>query len=248
MNTTTTVPDWDWSALAASLDEHGYAVTPQIFSAADCAELVTLYDRPQPWQSTVESDPYRFGPGEYQYFGSPLPESVAQLRQGCFRPLAEIANTWQERLHLLERFPGDLHEYLAVCHDAGQTQSTPLMLRHGPGDYNSLRQDTFGEHVFPLQLMVALSRPGKDHTGGEFLLVENLPRAKTRGRVVTLKQGQSVIWPTRLRPGLGNRGHYRIGVRYGISTVHTGTMYALGVTFHDAERPTRRIDRPGDTR
>jgi hypothetical protein len=234
MDTSTTPPDWNWTALAASLDEHGHAVTPPIFSAADCAELVALYDEPQPWRSAVEIDRYRLGPGEYQYFDDPLPDSVARLRQGCYPPLAEIANTWQEHFHLPERFPKRLQDFLALCHDAGQTRPTPLMLRHRPGDYHSLHQDTHGDHVFPLQLMVALSRSGKDHTGGEFLLVENLPRAKTRGRAITLKQGQAVIWPTRHRPGKGNRGHYRIGVRHGVSTVHTGTRHALGVVFHDA--------------
>jgi hypothetical protein len=159
---------------------------------------------------------------------------VAQLRRACYPPLALIANAWQEQLRLRERFPDNLADFLAICHEAGQTRPTPLMLRNQPGDYNSLHQDLHGDRAFPLQLTVALSRPGKDHTGGEFLLVENLPRAQSRGKVIALKQGQGVIWPTQHRPGTGNRGHYRITVRHGVSAVHTGIRHALGVIFHDA--------------
>lgn len=231
---TTTVAGWDWPALATSLDELGYAITPSMFSAADCAELITLYDRPEPWRSKVELDGYRLGSGEYQYFDDPPPEPVTQLREASYPPLAEIANTWQEQLRLPQRFPGQLKEFLAACHDSGQTRPTPSILRFHAGDHNSLHQDIHGDHTFPLQLTVALSRPGKDYTGGELVLVENLPRAQTRSRVITLKQGQGVIWPTRRRPGRGLRGHYQIRVRNGVSTVHTGIRHALGIVFHDA--------------
>lgn len=228
-----TVAAWNWSALSTSLDNVGYAITPPALSPADCAELISLYDRPEPWRSRIEPDRYRLGPGEYQYFDDPLPDTVAMLRRECYERLAPLANSWQDKLGITGAFPAHIDEFLATCHDFGQTNPTPLVMRHRAQEYNCLHQDSHDGPVFPLQLMVMLSRPNKDYTGGEFLLVENLPRAQCRGRAVVLKQGQAVIWPTGSRPGTGNRGYYRIGVRYGISTVHTGTRYALGVNFHD---------------
>jgi hypothetical protein len=178
---------------------------------------------------------YRFGSGQYKYFNHPLPDQVTALREASYPHLAPIANTWQEQLRQPQRFPDNLADYLATCHEAGQTKPTPLVLRYGPGDYNCLHQDIYGDHAFPLQLMVMLAKVDKDYTGGEFVLVENLPRAQSRARVITLKQGQAVIWPTRHRPGLGTRGHYRITVRHGVSTIHTGQRDTLGIIFHDAK-------------
>jgi hypothetical protein len=237
MNTITppsTVTGVNWSTVATSLDDQGYAVTPPLLSPADCAELIALYDDPGPWHSRVEQDRYRLGPGEYKQFTSPLPDSIAALRAECYEALAPIANAWQPKLSQLTTFPAHLSDFLETCHDSGQTNPTSLIQRHRAQDFNCLHQDFHGEHMFPLQLMVMLSRAGKDYTGGEFLLVEHLPRAQSRGRAVTLKLGQAIVWPTSYRPGTGNRGHYRIGVRHGISTVHTGTRYALELNFHEA--------------
>lgn len=234
MTITTTVNGWDWAALASSLDERGHAVTPPVLSAADCTELVELYDQVGPWRSHIDMARYRFGSGEYRYFAYPLPDRVSELREACYRHLAPIANTWQERLGLAERFPAELSEFLAACHAAGQERPTPLLLRYGVGDHNCLHQDVYGERAFPLQVMVALSRLGTDYSGGEFMLVENPPRAQSRGRVVTLDQGRAVIWPTRYRPHAGARGYHRIAVRHGVSELHTGRRHALGVIFHDA--------------
>lgn len=234
MTTSTTVTNWDWPAIAASLDERGYAVAGPALTSAQCADLVALYERPEPWRSRIDMARYRFGSGEYRYFAHPLPDPVVELRRACYPRLAPIANAWHEQLRLPGRFPDELDDYLDICHRSGQTKPTPLLLRYGPGDYNCLHQDIYGEQAFPLQVMVALSRLGEDYTGGEFLLVENLPRAQSRGRVVTLPQGHAVIWPTRHRPGLGTRGHYRIAVRHGVSPIETGTRHALGIIFHDA--------------
>jgi hypothetical protein len=145
-----------------------------------------------------------------------------------------VANAWNERLGIGDRYPARLDDFLDRCHAAGQTRPTPLILRYGPGDYNCLHQDIYGEHAFPLQLMVLLSRRDDDYTGGEFLLVENLPRAQSRGTAITLRQGEAVIWPVRVRPGAGSRGYYRIGVRHGVSVVRSGRRHTLGVIFHDA--------------
>ncbi|HYS38781.1 MAG TPA: 2OG-Fe(II) oxygenase [Pseudonocardiaceae bacterium] len=232
--TTTPVANWDWPSLTTSLTQQGYATTPPVLTPADCADLIARYDQPEPWRSTVDMARYRFGAGQYKYFNHPLPDQVTALREACYPHLAPVANTWHEQLRQPQRFPDHLADYLTTCHEAGQTKPTPLVLRYTPGDYNCLHQDIYGDHAFPLQLMVMLSRKDKDYTGGEFVLVENLPRAQSRGRVITLQQGQAVIWPTQYRPGLGTRGHYRIAVRHGVSTVHTGHRHTLGIIFHDA--------------
>ncbi len=231
---TDTVGGWDWPQLCESLDQRGYAVTPTVLSAAQCDELVGLYDQPEHWRTRVDMARYRYGSGQYQYFGHPLPAAVDRLRRALYPRLVPVANTWYERLRLPERFPDRLEDFLDRCHAAGQTRPTPLVLRYGEGDYNCLHQDLYGEHAFPLQVMVALSQPGVDYTGGEFLLVENLPRAQSRGTAVTLDQGQAVIWPTRYRPGSGTRGYHRITLRHGVSVLRSGRRHALGVIFHDA--------------
>jgi hypothetical protein len=224
----------DCGDLTAQLESTGYAVTPPLFAATQCMALTGLYEEPAHWRKKIDMARYRFGSGEYQYFAYPLPEAVTALRQAFYPRLAPVANAWNERLGLPERFPDGLKEFLERCHVAGQTRPTPLMLRYHQADYNCLHQDIYGEHAFPLQLVVMLSRPGEDYVGGEFLLVENLPRAQSRGTAITLEQGQAVIWPTRYRPGKGVRGFYRIGVRHGVSPVRRGERFTLGVIFHDA--------------
>jgi uncharacterized protein len=230
----TSVDDMDWAGLTAALDRTGYAVTPPVLKPEECAALVALYDQPEPWRSKVEMARHRFGSGEYQYFAHPLPEAVTALREAFYPHLVPVANHWYDLLGFPDRFPDRLAEFLDRCHAAGQTKPTPLLLRYRQGDYNCLHQDIYGDHAFPLQVMVALSQPGEDYTGGEFLLVENLPRSQSRGTAITLNQGQAVIWPTRHRPGAGNRGPYRIGVRHGVSNVRAGLRHTLGVIFHDA--------------
>lgn len=227
------VADWNWTDLTESLNDHGYAVTPQILSTADCAELITLYDQPEPWRPRVEPDRYRLGPGEYQHFDQALPETIAALREECYEHLAPTANDWHDKLGMSARFPAHLKEFIDTCHLSGQTNLTPLIQRHRAGGFHALHQELHEQHTFPLQLTIMLSKPGKDFTGGELMLVENLPRAQSRGHVIGLKQGQGVIWPARYRPGTGNRGHYLINVRNGISPLQTGTRHAMEIIFHD---------------
>jgi hypothetical protein len=224
----------DWGDLSAQLEATGYAVTPPLFDAAQCKALTRLYDEAGHWRKKIDMARYRFGSGEYQYFAYPLPEAVSSVREMFYPCLVPVANAWHEQLGLTERFPVTLAEFLAECHAAGQTRPTPLMLRYHQDDYNCLHQDIYGEHAFPLQLVVMLSQAGEEYTGGEFLLVENLPRAQSRGTAISLAQGQAVIWPTRYRPAKGVRGFYRIGVRHGVSPLRTGERFTLGVIFHDA--------------
>lgn len=234
MTVATTIAGWNWQDLEATLDRQGYAVTPTVLDPETCANLVGLYDEPDHWRSRIDMARHRFGSGEYKYFSYPLPEVVDELRHALYPHLAPVANTWNEQLRQDPRFPEQLEDFLARCHAAGQTRPTPLLLRYGEGDYNCLHQDVYGDHTFPLQVAFALSRRDEDYSGGEFLLVENLPRAQSRGTAITVDQGRAVIWPTRHRPGAGARGHYRIGVRHGVSVLRSGSRHTLGVIFHDA--------------
>lgn len=233
ISTPDTVAGWNWLALSTSLDSVGYAVTPTILSAADCAEMISWYEQEEHWRNRQQHDRYRLGPSEYRQFTYPLPPTIDTLRTDCYAQLAPIANTWQQKLNQPPTYPLHLKEFLATCQSAGQVNASPLVSRHRVHEHTCLHQDDEPGFRFPLRLMLLLSKPNKDHTGGEFTLVENLPRAQSRVRVVPLKQGQGVIWPTTARPGQSNRGHYRIAARHGISTVHTGTRFALHIPFHD---------------
>jgi hypothetical protein len=224
----------DWREIAASLDERGYATTPRLLDAAECRALAALYPREEVFRSRVVMQRHAFGRGEYKYFGYPLPNTVETLRHAIYPHLAPIANRWHERLREEGRFPPSLSAYLEQCHKAGQERPTPLLLKYQPGDFNCLHQDLYGDLVFPLQLTLLLSAPGEDFTGGEFLLVEQRPRAQSRGEVVPLQHGEAVIFPVHHRPVDGSRGPYRVTMRHGVSRLRSGERYTLGIIFHDA--------------
>jgi uncharacterized protein len=224
----------DWAAIGASLDEWGHARTPALLTPAECAELRALYTEETRFRSRVDMARFRFGVGKYKYFADPLPTVVGELREHAYAPLAAIANRWEAALKTRVRHPADLTGLLALCARRGQTKPTPLLLHYLSGGYNCLHQDLYGEVVFPIQLTVLLSEPGKDFEGGEFLLVEQRPRAQSRGSVVHLDQGEAVIFTTRHRPVVGARGHYRGNMRHGVSRLLSGERYTLGVIFHDA--------------
>jgi uncharacterized protein len=223
----------DWPAIQAGLDAYGYATTPPLLTAAECAALVRLYGQEQPFRSTIDMARYNFGSGEYKYFARPLPALVGSLRTSLYPRLAPIANAWAERLDG-PSFPDTLDAFLEVCARHGQTRPTPLLLRYQAGDYNCLHQDLYGEVAFPIQLTLALSRPGTDYSGGEFLLLEQRPRAQSRGQAVHLELGEAVIFATRYRPVQGTRGFYRVNLRHGVSRVVSGERCTLGIIFHDA--------------
>jgi hypothetical protein len=223
-----------WPRLEDSLWQLGYAKTPRLLTARQCAELVALYPRRERFRSRIEMERYRFGAGDYQYFGEPLPEPVQALRANAYVHLAPIANRWMEALGLPERFPPSLGELSDRCRRLGQTRPTPLLLHYEAGGYNCLHQDLYGDLAFPFQLVCFLSRAGVDYTGGELLLVEQRPRAQSVGEAITAEQGEAVIFTTRYRPVRGARGFYRGQMRHGVSRIRTGTRYTLGVIFHDA--------------
>jgi uncharacterized protein len=225
----------DWARIAAELDAHGCATTPALLDAEQCAALVQSYAADALFRSRIVMARHGFGRGEYKYFAYPLPELVAALRDALYPPLAEIANRWSETMGVDRRYPLAHREYLVRCHRAGQAKPTPLLLQYGAGDYNCLHQDLYGEHVFPLQVAFLLSRPGRDFSGGEFVLTEQRPRMQSRAEVVPLAQGEGVIFPVHHRPVAGTRGSYRVTMRHGVSRLRSGHRHTLGIIFHDAK-------------
>lgn len=225
----------DWQSCSQSLWERGYAPLPQLLDAEECSELVHLYADDSRFRSHIIMERFRFGRGDYKYFRYPLPPLVQTIRERAYPFLAETANGWDQALGSTHRFPAKHPEFIAQCRRAGQSKPTPLLLHYEAGDYNCLHQDIYGGVVFPLQIAIFLSRPGVDYEGGEFVLVEQQPRAQSKPEVITPQQGEAVVFTTRYRPARGTRGYYRVNVRHGVSRVKKGTRYTLGIIFHDAE-------------
>jgi hypothetical protein len=225
----------DWSLVESSLDERGYAELPGVLTVDECRELSALYDEDARFRSRIEMARFRFGAGEYKYFGYPLPPLVQSLRTETYARLVPTANRWMERLRAPHRYPDSLDEFVQRCGKHGQTRPTPLLLRYQAGDYNCLHQDLYGELAFPLQVVLALSARGSDYTGGEFLLVEQRPRAQSRGEAITIEQGGAVVFANNERPVPSTRGYSRVVLRHGVSRVRSGHRMTLGIIFHDAK-------------
>jgi len=224
----------DWAGVSSNLDAQGSAVIGRLISPEECDALVALYPSEERFRSRVVMARHGFGRGEYKYFGYPLPEPIAGLRTALYPPLAEIANRWNAAMALDARFPEQHAKFIKRCHAAGQRRPTPLLLQYGAGDYNCLHQDLYGEHVFPLQLTILLSAPGRDFTGGEFVMTEQRPRMQSRAEVVPLDQGDAVVFAVHHRPVQGTRGTYRVNLRHGVSRVRSGHRHTAGIIFHDA--------------
>ena len=232
----------DWHQTTEALHQQGNAVLPQLLNAAECTALAGLYSTAAAstaasalFRSRVVMQRHGFGQGEYRYFSYPLPNVVARLREALYLHLAPIANQWNAAMGIDVRYPAQHADFIARCHAAGQVRPTPLLLQYGPGDYNCLHQDLYGEHVFPLQVAVLLSEPGSDFTGGEFVLTEQRPRMQSRAEVVPLQRGDAVVFAVHHRPVQGTRGPYRVQMRHGVSRLRSGQRHTLGIIFHDAE-------------
>ena len=225
---------FDWPQVERDLDAQGSALLPGLLTPDECAAISGLYGREDGFRSRVVMSRHGFGRGEYRYFAYPLPALVGGLRTRLYPRLVPIANRWNEAMGIAARYPDDHAAFLQRCHEAGQLRPTPLLLQYGPGDYNCLHQDLYGEHVFPLQLAVLLSEPGRDFTGGEFVLTEQRPRMQSRAEVAPLRQGDGLIFAVHHRPVRGTRGSYRVTMRHGVSQLHSGQRHTLGVIFHDA--------------
>ena len=232
----------DWPVLTEEVNDYGCALLPQLLTSAECADLANMYEETGRFRSTVDMARYRFGKGEYRYFDRPFPEAIEALKQALYPRLLPIARDWWTKLgrdtdpdtNAGASWPDTLDEWLALCHAAGQTKSTPILLKYGQGDWNALHRDLYGDLVFPLQVVINLSEPGVDHTGGEFLLVEQRPRAQSRGTATVIPQGHGLIFTTRDRPVESARGWSASAVRHGVSAVRSGERLTLGLVFHDA--------------
>ena len=229
------VEDIDWTQAAADLDAQGWAVLQNLLAPEECRELSALYPDDGHFRSRIVMGRHGFGRGEYKYFSYPLPELIAGLRPALYEKLRDVANRWNEAMGIDIRYPEAHDAFLKRCHAAGQVRPTPLLLQYGPGDYNCLHQDLYGEHVFPLQVAILLSEPGRDFTGGEFVLTEQRPRMQSRPEVVPLRQGDAVAFAVHHRPVQGTRGFYRVNLRHGVSRIRSGDRHTVGVIFHDAK-------------
>jgi uncharacterized protein len=224
----------DWPALTAELDGAGCGLTPRVLSASACMEIAGWYDDAARYRSTVDMARFRFGSGQYRYFDRPYPSVIQELREAFYPRLLPVAREWAARLGRPAPWPDTLDEWLAMCHAAGQRNSTPILLRYRAGDWNALHRDLYGDLYFPLQVVIGLDRPGEDYTGGEFLLIEQRPRAQSRGTVTSLPQGHGLVFTTSDRPVRSARGWSASPVRHGVSTVRSGLRHALGIVLHDA--------------
>jgi hypothetical protein len=224
----------DWARLEADLDAKGFAVMPQLLTPGACREIAAMYDDDRRFRTRIVMARHGFGSGEYKYFAYPLPDRIAELRAALYPEFARIANRWNMEMGIDVQYPKTHAEFLNRCHEAGQSRPTPLLLQYVAGDYNCLHQDLYGEHVFPLQVAVLLSDPGRDFQGGEFILTEQRPRMQSRAAVVPLRQGDAVVFAVHHRPVRGTRGTYRVNLRHGVSEIRGGQRHTVGIIFHDA--------------
>jgi uncharacterized protein len=225
----------DWGAITVDLDGQGCAVLNGLLTQQECEAIAALYPNDGLFRSKVVMGRHGFGRGEYKYFSYPLPDLIAELRPALYARLTGTANRWNQTMGLDISYPVSHASFLKRCHDAGQTRPTPLLLQYGEGDYNCLHQDLYGEHVFPIQVAILLSQPGRDFTGGEFVLTEQRPRMQSRPEVVPLTQGDAVAFAVHHRPVQGTRGSYRVNLRHGVSRIRSGHRHTVGVIFHDAK-------------
>jgi hypothetical protein len=230
----TRVAAYDWQSLTSELDGNGCVILPKLLSPDECRAIAALYSEESHFRSRVVMGRHGFGRGEYRYFSYPLPDMIGGLRTAIYPHLAGLANSWNERMGTDQRYPADHGSYLARCREAGQVRPTPLLLQYGPGDYNCLHQDLYGDLVFPIQIAILLSEPERDFTGGEFVLTEQRPRMQSRAEVVPLRQGDAVAFAVHNRPVQGTRGTYRVNLRHGVSRLRSGVRHTAGIIFHDA--------------
>jgi hypothetical protein len=224
---------YDWAKVAQSLDTEGTAVLLRLIEPGQCAQLAADYSREDIYRSRVVMARHGFGRGEYKYFSYPLPEILQTLRETLYPRLAPIANRWNRAMRINVQYPAAHVDFIRRCHRAGQKRPTPLILQYVEDDYNCLHQDLYGEHVFPLQATILLSRPGIDFEGGEFVVTDVGTKEK-RASVVHLSQGDAVIFAVNQRPSMGGRRPAKTAMRHGVSRVRRGLRHTVGIIFHDA--------------
>ncbi|RRB02776.1 2OG-Fe(II) oxygenase [Larkinella rosea] len=225
----------NWEEAHTSLNENGFFVLPQVVSPEECQQLIATYDEPDAFRKTVVMERYGYGVGEYKYFNYPLPDLIQTLRTTLYESIFHVANHWSEVLKLGIDYPPTHADFITVCNKNDQNRATPLLLKYGEGGLNMLHQDLYGDVYFPLQAVAFLSEPGDDYTGGEFVLTEQIPRSQSKATVLTPKRGDILLFTTQFRPEKSKRGYYRVTMRHGVSKVHSGNRYTMGIIFHDAK-------------
>lgn len=226
--------DTNWDKATNELHDQGHTTLKNMLTKKECDQLIQAYQADHTYRKTITMERYRFGLGEYKYFQYPLPDLITEIRESIYPFLAPIANQWMQVLHLDKSFPISHEELKNTCHENGQTKPTVLILKYGPGGFNTLHQDLYGEIYFPMQLVLFLNEPGKDYTGGEFVLTEQIPRAQSKANVLRPKRGDMLIFSTNFRPAKGSKGYYRVNMKHGVSPLHSGQRHTLGIIFHDA--------------
>jgi uncharacterized protein len=229
-----TIEQLNWDKASADLNNTGYAILPAVITAAECDDLIAQYANESLYRKTVVMERHQFGKGEYKYFSYPLPQLVQQLREAVYPKLVHVVNSWMEALNIATRFPQSLAEQLAICHANNQVKPTALILKYAKGGFNALHQDLYGELFFPLQMVIFLDEPGKDYEGGEFVLIEQKPRAQSKAIVLKPRKGDVLVFTTNYRPVKGTRGYYRVNMKHGVSEITAGRRHTLGIIFHDA--------------
>jgi len=224
----------NWPAITEELHEKGYAIVPDLLSDENCKQIIDNYSNPNAYRKTVLMERYRFGSGEYKYFDYPLPDLIQAIRSTVYPHLAPIANSWMKALNINTQFPDSFQELQTLCHNHNQTKPTVLILKYGKGGHNTMHQDLYGEIFFPMQLVLFLNEPDIDFTGGEFVLMEQIPRAQSKAIVLKPKKGDMLIFTTNFRPVKGSKGYYRVNMKHGVSQLHSGERHTLGIIFHDA--------------
>lgn len=223
----------DWESIREELHDKGFVVVKKVLLKSECQQLIKEYNTDASYRKTINMERYRFGSGEYKYFSYPLPEIVVQLRESVYPAIAPVANQWMEELGLPTRFPESHKEMIRLCGKKGQTKPTALILKYGEGGFNTLHQDLYGEVFFPMQMVFVLNQAGEDFTGGEFVITEQVPRAQSKVNVLVPEMGDMIVFTTRFRPVKGTKGYYRVNMKHGVSPLHSGTRFSLGVIFHD---------------
>jgi len=235
MNTITdSIESHDWDEAASALHQQGYALLRNVLTEAECDALIDQYNEPAHYRKTIVMERYRFGLGEYKYFQYPLPPLLQQIRQSVYPHLVPVANAWMKALGIHQQYPASLEDFHALCRQQGQVHPTVLILQYGEGGHNTLHQDLYGDLFFPIQLVMFLSEPDLDYTGGEFVLTQQVPRAQSKAIVLTPRKGDFLLFTTNFRPVKGSKGYYRVNMKHGVSEVHTGKRFTLGIIFHDA--------------
>lgn len=233
-NVSTRLKGADWNEIRSQINENGYGLVKSLLNKDECAALKALYNTPGLFRKTVNMERYRFGKGEYKYFTYPLHDLIAEVRRAVYTELFSLANEWMNNLKLGASYPPSHDEFIEQCHQQGQHKATVLILRYGPGGFNTLHQDLYGSVYFPFQVVLFLDEPGKDYEGGEFVLTEQIPRAQSKAMVITPSVGDMLIFTTNFRPVKGTRGYYRVTVKHGVSAIKKGERHTLGIIFHDA--------------